>query len=92
MAAKITTISLSQQDIDLIEQYSLSPTALIKEKLGEFRTIFTSAAIKIRELNSKIERLQDNVRQLMGFISDNGLWEKYLDMNLKANVVEKGEN
>ena len=56
MATNITTVSISQEDSDLIAQYNLSPSALIKESLGKFRQIDTLSSEIINELKRKIER------------------------------------
>ena len=57
MVSKITTVSLNDEDLALIEHYNLSPTALIKERLAQFRQIDTYAASMIKELHEKIERM-----------------------------------
>lgn len=86
MVTKIKSISISQEDDELIEQYNLSPSALIKERLAQFRDADTYAAVKIRELNAKILRLIQNFQKAIDFINENGLGDKFLGIE---NVVQE---
>jgi hypothetical protein len=56
MGTNITTVSISDEDKILIEQYNLSPSALIKEALAEFRKINNSGIAVITELQRKIAK------------------------------------
>jgi phage host-nuclease inhibitor protein Gam len=80
MSTKITSISLSQEDFELIEQYNLSCSALIKEKLASFRDVDTHAALKIKELNAKIIRLQEIIQKYCDFLESKGLTGEYLGL------------
>lgn len=84
---KITTISLSSEDVALIEQYDLSPTALIKEKLAQFKEVDTFAAAKLRELNEKIKRLAATIQGYADFVESKGLLDEFL--GIKQNVVQE---
>lgn len=80
MVTKITSISLQEEDLDIILRFNLSPTALIKEKLAEFRNISSVSMELLEEKQKKIARLVEQLQKAIDFITENGLSDKFLGL------------
>lgn len=82
MANNITTISLTDEDKQIIERYNLSPTALIKERLAQFKEFETKGANNLRELNNRLTAWIGNHERIRLFIEKKGLLDEYLKENV----------
>jgi hypothetical protein len=78
MATKITTISLQTEDLELISKFNLSPTALIKERLAEYRKVSGLSAEFMVEQTKKIERLSKTIQEYADFLNKEQLMDKFL--------------
>lgn len=78
MASKITTVSLNSDDIEIIEKYNLSPTALIKERIAEFREAFINSMKHEQELQQKITRILETMGKYRDFLERKGLLDEFL--------------
>jgi len=81
MSRKITTISLSEEDLEIIDKYNLSPTALIKSKLTEIREFEMQGIGELKEANRKLEAWKENAQKFQSFIEKKGLLDAYLAEN-----------
>jgi hypothetical protein len=78
MATKITSVSLQDCDLEIIERFNLSPTALIKERLAEFRQVSSITEQLVQEKQQKIEVIMSKFQHALDFITKKGLIDEYL--------------
>lgn len=81
MVTKITSVSLQDSDLEIIERFNLSPTALIKEKLSEFRQVSSITEQRLQEKQQKIEKLIANFQEAVNFIAEKGLSDEFLGLH-----------
>lgn len=84
--AKIVSISLTQQEKEWLDDMDLSPTALMKQKIGEMMTSSLAQRKRVKELEEVVERLNKRLEKVYQFIESKGLYNELEGYN---NVLEK---
>lgn len=79
--AKILSISVTAEEKQWLEDMNLSPTALIKQKIGEMQTASRAQRQRIVELERELEQTQEVSMKRLKFIIDKGLSEEYNGLN-----------
>ena len=83
----ITTISLSNAELDFIARFDLSPTRIVRNFIQELilREKFGSPN---EELLAKIERMHQIISGYVDFIDERGLIDDFLKQNKKQRVLK----
>ena len=77
MTSIIKSISVSQEENDFLQDYNLSPSQLIKEKIWEMRGIIKNiTGNKIEKLVAKVEQLSIENENLKNVLEQRKTWRK----------------
>lgn len=79
MVSKITSVSLNQDDLDTIDKYKLSPTALIKEKLRMIEEFQRTSGFIVKELERKVKIWSQIAEDYKKFLIEKNLINEFLE-------------
>lgn len=83
MVQIIKTISLSKQENDFILERNISPTRIIRNFIQERMDTHPQGSAKIKELNQKVERLAEIIKEYVDFIEKRGLIDEFISQKNK---------
>jgi hypothetical protein len=69
----ITSVSLTPREKELINEFNLSPTAIIKSKVAEIEFF----QLEIQKRRKAVEIIQGKLTHMGNFIESKGLWEEW---------------
>lgn len=78
MTRQIISVSVTEEELEFLKKFSISPTFLLKEKLKEemIRKGYEDQD-RVKLLEGKIERLTEHIERYSNFLSKKGLLEEY---------------
>lgn len=74
--AIVTSISLTSQEKEWLDDMELSPTALLKQKISEMMTNSMAQRRRVAELEKNIEKLQNRLAFIYEFMEKEKVLEK----------------
>jgi hypothetical protein len=78
MTRQIISVSVTEEELEFLKKFSLSPTFLLKEKLREEmirKGMEDQDTVKL--LQGKIERLAGHIEKYSNFLNEKGLLEEF---------------
>ncbi len=74
---RILSVSVSEEDKVMLDDMELSPSGLLKQKLGEVRQNSLNFKNRVLDLEQNIAKLQELSKQAYAFIERHGLSDEY---------------
>jgi hypothetical protein len=85
--AIVTSISLTSQEKEWLDDMELSPTALIKQKIMEMMTNSMAQRRRVLELETNITKLQDRLAFLYEFMDKQKLLESLAIYEKQKGII-----